>query len=60
MKVTQLKDIVNNVTSEVLGKEDVLAEDLSNLVDVGNEIVDSENVDNYVKSWLTVLARLYL
>ena len=49
MKVTQLKDIVNNVTSEVLGKENVLAEDLSNLVDVGNEIVDSENVDNYVK-----------
>ena len=40
MKVTQLKDIVNNVTSEVLGKENVLAEDLSNLVDVGNEIVD--------------------
>lgn len=49
MKVTQLKDIVNNVTSEVLGKEDVLAEDLSNLVDVGNEIFNSDNVDNYVK-----------
>jgi len=49
MKVTQLKDIVNGVTSEVLGKENVVTEDLSNLVDVGNEIVDSENVDNYVK-----------
>lgn len=49
MKVTQLKDIVNSATSEVLGKTDVVNDDLSNLVDVGNEIFDSENVDNYVK-----------
>lgn len=49
MKVTQLKDIVNSATSEVLGKENVIAEDLSNLVDVGNEIFDTDNVDNYVK-----------
>lgn len=49
MKVTQLKDIVNGVTSEVLGQENVVAEDLSNLVDVGNEIFNTDNVDNYVK-----------
>ena len=49
MKVTQLKDIVNGVTSEVLGKEDVVSEDLSNIIDVGNEIFDTDNVDNYVK-----------
>lgn len=49
MKVTQLKDIVNSATSEVLGKTDVVNDDLSNLVDVGNEIFDSDNVDNYVK-----------
>lgn len=49
MKVTQLKEIVNSATSEVLGKENVIAEDLSNLVDVGNEIFDTDNVDNYVK-----------
>lgn len=49
MKVTQLKDIVNSATSEVLGKENVLTEDLTNLVDVGNEIFDTDNVDNYVK-----------
>ena len=49
MKVTQLKDIVNGVTSEILGKDDVVNEDLSNLVDVGNEIFDTDNVDNYVK-----------
>ena len=49
MKVTQLKDIVNSVTSEVLGKTEVVNDDLSNLVDVGNEIFDTDNVDNYVK-----------
>ena len=49
MKVTQLKDIVNSVTSEVLGKTDVVNEDLTNLVDVGNEIFNTDNVDNYVK-----------
>lgn len=49
MKVTQLKDIVNGVTSEVLGQETVVNEDLSNLVDIGNEIFDTDNVDNYVK-----------
>lgn len=49
MKVTQLKDIVNSATSEVLGKTDVVNDDLTNLVDVGNEIFDTDNVDNYVK-----------
>jgi len=58
MKVTQLKDIVNGVTSEVLGKENVVTEDLSNLVDVGNEIVDSENVDNYVKKLIDRIGKV--
>ena len=58
MKVTQLKDIVNSVSSEVLGKEDVLTEDLTNLVDVGNEIIDTENVDNYVKKLIDRIGKV--
>lgn len=58
MKVTQLKDILKPVTSEVLGKEDVLAEDLSNIVDVGNQIVDSENIDNYVKKLIDRIGKV--
>ena len=58
MKVTQLKDIVNAVTSEVLGKEDVISEDLSNLVDVGNEIIDTDNVDNYVKTLIDRIGKV--
>ena len=49
MKVTDLATLMNGVTSEILGKDDVVAEDLSNIVDVGKEIVDTDNVDNYVK-----------
>ena len=48
MKVSQIKDIINTVSGEVLGKTDLVAEDLTNLVDIGNEIIDSSNVDNYV------------
>lgn len=58
MKVTQLKDIVNTVTSEVLGKENVISEDLSNLVDVGNEIIDTDNVDNYVKKLIDRIGKV--
>jgi len=49
MKVTQLKDIINSVTTEILGKEDVLNEDLTNITDIGKEIIDTDNIDNYVK-----------
>ena len=49
MEVKQIHELVNSVTEEVLGKEEVVAEDLSNIVDVGNEIIGSDNVDNYVK-----------
>ena len=48
MKVTQVKDIVNSITSEILGSESILNEDLTNVVDLGKEIVDTGNIDNYV------------
>ena len=49
MLVTQLHSLVNTVTQEVLGSETVVNEDLSNIVDIGNAIIDSNSVDNYVK-----------
>lgn len=49
MKITQLHTLINVVTQEVLGETAVVAEDLSNVVDIGKTIVDSDNVDNYVK-----------
>lgn len=48
MQVTQIHSLLNNVTKEVLGQEALVKEDLSNLVDVGTEIVNSDKVDNFV------------
>src|SRR5690606_27925310 len=50
MKVEQIHSLVNSITDELLGKSDLLQEDLSNVVDVGKEIFDNASVDNYVKS----------
>lgn len=58
MKVTQLHEVVNTVTTEVLGKEVVLNEDLSNIVDVGKEIINSDNVDHYVKKLVNHIGKV--
>jgi hypothetical protein len=58
MKVTQIWEIMNTVTSEVLGKTDLVAEDLSNIVDVGDQIFGSTNVDNYVKKLVDRIAKV--
>lgn len=50
MKVEQVYELANTITNEVLGKENVVNEDLSNIVDVGEEIINSNNLDNYVKN----------
>lgn len=58
MEVKQIYDLMNSVTSEVLGKSDVVAEDLQNIVDVGTEIFDANAVDNYVKSLVNHIGKV--
>lgn len=60
MKVEQVYTIANNITSEILGKSDLLAEDLSNIVDVGKEILDFSdgNLDNYVKKLVDQIGKI--
>lgn len=48
MKVTQIHELLNTVTNEVLGAENLVKEDLTNLVDVGTEIINADKIDNYV------------
>ena len=50
MEVKQIYELMNTVTNEVLGKSDIVLEDLSNVVDVGTEIFNASAVDNYVRS----------
>ena len=49
MKVTQIKDLVNNSLKEVNGSSTLLKEDLSNVVDIGKELLNNDDVDNFVK-----------
>ena len=58
MKVNQIYEIMNSVTNEVLGKSDVVKEDLTNIADVGTEIFDSASVDNYVKSLVNHIGKV--
>ena len=58
MEVTQVHSLVNTVTSEILGRENVMMEDLSNVVDVGTEIFNANAVDRYVRSLVNHIGRV--
>lgn len=58
MKITQLHTLVNQTTQEVLGETAVLQDDLSNVVDIGKQIIDSENVDAYVKKLVNHIGKV--
>lgn len=49
MKVTQIKDLVNSSLKEVNGTSEVLKEDLSNVVDIGKDLINNDDIDNFVK-----------
>lgn len=50
MKVTQVYEILNTITTEMLGDSVVVQEDLSNVVEVGRAFENLENgLDNYVR-----------
>lgn len=50
MKIEQVYSLVNASTKDILGETDIVAQDLSNIVDIGTSIINGNNVDNYVKS----------
>lgn len=58
MEVKQVAEFMNTVTKEVLGKENMVAEDLSNVVDIGTEIFNANAVDAYVKSLVNHIGRV--
>lgn len=58
MQVQQIYNIMNNVTKEILGKTDLVNEDLSNIVDLGNALLDNTSVDNYVKTLVNHIGKV--
>lgn len=49
MEVKQIYDIMNSVTQELLGDSAVVAEDLSNIVELGQQFESVVGLDNYVR-----------
>ena len=58
MEVKQIYSIVNAVSSEVLGKTDIVKDDLTGIVDLGTEIFNQGAVDNYVKSLVNHIGKV--
>lgn len=51
MEVKQVYELVNDATKEIIGSEsELLQEDLTNLVDVGEKIINTKAIDNYVRT----------
>lgn len=58
MVVKQIYELINSVSSEVLGKTDIVAEDLTGIVDLGTEVFNQNAVDNYVKSLVNHIGKV--
>ena len=50
MELKQVYEFTNLGVTEALGKSDILKEDLSNIVEVGDEVFNAKSVDKYVRS----------
>lgn len=58
MEVKQIYELINSVSGEVLGKTDLVAEDLTGIVDMGTEVFNQNAVDNYVKSLVNHIGKV--
>lgn len=58
MKITQVHELVNSITSEILGESGIIQEDLSNVVDVGTQIFDANAVDAYVRKLVNQVGKM--
>lgn len=58
MEVKQIYTLINSVSNEVLGKTDIVQEDLTGVVDLGTEVFNANAVDNYVKSLVNHIGKV--
>ena len=50
MEVKQIYTLINSVSEEVLGKTDLVQEDLTGIIDMGDAVFNANAMDRYVKS----------
>ncbi len=58
MTINQAAEAVNSITSQILGESAVLSEDLSNLVDIGQQVLNGANYDNFVRALPDAIGRV--
>ena len=58
MEVKQIYTLLNSVSNEVLGKTDIIQEDLTGIVDMGTEVFNANAIDNYVKSLVNHIGKV--
>lgn len=60
MQVNQVAALVNTITQEILGESGIVTEDLSNVVDVGTQILNlgETGVDNYCHKLVNQIGRM--
>lgn len=58
MEVKQIYTLINSVSGEVLGRTDIVTEDLTGIVDLGTEVFNQNAVDNYVKSLVNHIGKV--
>lgn len=58
MLMTQVYELMNDVTKEVLGETAVVQEDLENVVDIGDQITNLNLLDHYVRSLVDHIGKM--
>lgn len=58
MEVKQIYKVINSVSGEVLGKTDIVQEDLTGIVDLGQEVFNQNAMDKYVKSLVNHIGKV--
>lgn len=58
MEVNKIYTLIKSVSGEVLGRTDIVAEDLTGIVDLGTEVFNQNEVDNYVKSLVNHIGKV--
>lgn len=58
MDVKQIFNLINRVSNEVLGKTDIVTDELEGIVDLGKEVFNQNAVDNYVKSLVNHIGKV--
>lgn len=58
MEVKQICELITKVSGEVLGRTDIVQEDLTGIVDLGKEVFNQNAVDAYVKSLVNHIGKV--